>query len=106
MADGSEALAGLTAPDAPDLAILDWMMPGLDGVELCRRVRAEPALKSLYVILLTARGSQEHLIEVCVSDDLLHDGCVVWAEDRRDTCEGVVLLFGEQRVPHQLACDV
>jgi sigma-B regulation protein RsbU (phosphoserine phosphatase) len=61
--DGAEAWEVLQGGDPPPLAILDWMMPGLDGVEVCRRVRAEPALKSLYLLLLTSRDSREHLIE-------------------------------------------
>src|SRR6516162_5084778 len=61
--DGVEAWQVLQHDDPPPLAILDWMMPGLDGVEVCRRVRAEPKLKTLYMILLTSRGSKEHLLE-------------------------------------------
>jgi len=38
-----------------DLIVADWIMPGMDGVELCRRLKADPALRSIYVILLTAR---------------------------------------------------
>lgn len=59
--NGSEAMAELRKKDAPALAILDWMMPGMDGLEVCRRVRE--ADRMLYVILLTARGSKENLIE-------------------------------------------
>ena len=51
----------LRKPDAPTLVILDWMMPGMDGLEICRRVREVG--RQLYVILLTARGGKENLIE-------------------------------------------
>ena len=61
--DGSEAWAALQKPDAPKLAILDWMMPEMDGVELCRRVRTLEHGKSLYLILLTSKGSPEDLVE-------------------------------------------
>jgi sigma-B regulation protein RsbU (phosphoserine phosphatase) len=61
--DGTEAWQVLQQPDAPPLAILDWLMPGLDGVEICRRARGEPRLKTLYLILLTSRLSQEHVLE-------------------------------------------
>jgi CheY-like chemotaxis protein len=44
------------------LALLDWLMPGLDGPEICRRVRAEPDLQSHYLILLTARNRREDVI--------------------------------------------
>ncbi len=61
-ADGRDAWSILTAGSAPDIAIVDWMMPGLDGVELCRRIRMTPALARMYVLLLTARGSKTDLI--------------------------------------------
>src|ERR1044072_310816 len=44
--------------DAPDLAVLDWMLPGLSGIELCRRLRARPETKALPIIILTARGEE------------------------------------------------
>jgi len=43
---------------APDMAILDWMLPGLSGIELCRRIRARKETENLPVILLTARGEE------------------------------------------------
>ena len=61
--DGAAAWQIMQDAEPPPLAILDWMMPGLDGVELCRRARAEPRLKTLYLMLLTSRGSREHLLE-------------------------------------------
>lgn len=42
----------------PDMAILDWMLPGLSGIELCRRIRARKETETLPVILLTARGEE------------------------------------------------
>jgi len=42
----------------PDLLVLDWMLPGLSGIELCRRLRARPDTKSLPIIMLTARGEE------------------------------------------------
>jgi phosphoserine phosphatase RsbU/P len=62
-ADGTEAWQQLQGDNPPQLAILDWMMPELDGVELCRRIRENPRLKGLYLLLLTSRGSMEHLLE-------------------------------------------
>jgi len=61
--DGSQALAALQGDHAPELAILDWMMPGMDGVEICRRIRAAAAARSLHIILLTARLGREDLVE-------------------------------------------
>jgi DNA-binding response OmpR family regulator len=60
--DGNAAWEALHGPDAPRLAILDWMMPGLDGLELCRRIRAEAATAGTYVILLTAKGGKENIL--------------------------------------------
>ncbi len=60
--DGAEAWTALQQEDAPQLAILDWMMPGLDGVEVCRRARETSATKSSYIILLTAKGEVNDLV--------------------------------------------
>jgi two-component system, OmpR family, phosphate regulon response regulator PhoB len=43
---------------APDLVVLDWMLPGLSGIELCRRLRSRPESKALPIIMLTARGDE------------------------------------------------
>jgi len=61
-ADGSEAWERLQAADAPRLAILDWMMPGIDGVELCRRVRQMDPNRQPHIILLTALGRTEDVV--------------------------------------------
>ncbi|HVM00074.1 MAG TPA: response regulator [Egibacteraceae bacterium] len=54
--DGPSALARMRAT-RPDLVLLDVMMPGMDGFEVCARLRADPALRGIGVILLTARAS-------------------------------------------------
>lgn len=46
----------------PDLVVLDWMLPGLSGIELCRRLRARAETKQLPIIMLTARGEEEDRI--------------------------------------------
>ena len=61
--NGAEALRKLEAREAPRLAILDWMMPGIDGVEVCRRLRAANPVLPLYVIVLTAKGESEDVVE-------------------------------------------
>lgn len=60
--NGDEAWQILQGEDPPPLAVLDWMMPGLDGAEVCRRVRATPKLRGLYLILLTSRDSSAHVV--------------------------------------------
>jgi DNA-binding response OmpR family regulator len=59
--DGMGAMKELRKKDAPSLAILDWMMPGMDGLEVCRRVRA--ADRMLYIIVLTARNTKANVLE-------------------------------------------
>lgn len=60
--DGQQAWQAMQDSAAPSLLILDWLMPEVDGVELCRRARQTPALQSAYIILLTSRGSRQDLV--------------------------------------------
>ncbi len=60
--NGDEAWRVLQADDAPNLAILDWMMPGLDGVEICRKVRKDDREPYTYIILLTSLHREEDLV--------------------------------------------
>src|SRR5258708_35125853 len=57
--DGVEAWQMLQDDGAPNLVLLDWSMPQLDGLEVCRRLRQLPKTQSPYVILVTAKGSKE-----------------------------------------------
>ena len=61
-ADGSKAWQAMQASGAPPLAIVDWVMPGMEGPELCRLVRQTPEISSLYLILLTAKGTPEEIV--------------------------------------------
>lgn len=61
--NGKEAWDALQNPDAPSLLVLDWLMPEMDGVEVCREARRNEALKSAYIILLTSRGSKEDIVQ-------------------------------------------
>lgn len=62
VSDGLSALHALCGADAPPLAILDWMMPEMDGLTVCRQLRAEVDKRSVYVILLTARGDKADIV--------------------------------------------
>ena len=61
--DGAEALEILQQDDAPALAILDWMMPGMTGLEVCRRLRQRAREPYTYILLLTSKSQKEDLIE-------------------------------------------
>jgi DNA-binding response OmpR family regulator len=60
--DGTEAWQCLQSADAPQLAIVDWMMPGIDGIELCQRARSLDTEVPTYLILLTSRSSREDVV--------------------------------------------
>ncbi|HEX7496953.1 MAG TPA: diguanylate cyclase [Candidatus Limnocylindrales bacterium] len=60
--DGAEAWDALGRPDAPRLAILDWVMPGLSGVDVCRRARTIESDQPPYIILLTSRGQKTDIV--------------------------------------------
>ena len=60
--DGDSALKILQAEDAPKLAILDWMMPGMSGVDVCRKLRQTNRKVPLYIIILTAKNNEEDII--------------------------------------------
>ena len=60
--DGNEAWEALQAEDAPKLAILDWIMPGPDGVEVCHKVRQLDVSNPTYIILLTSRGNKRDIV--------------------------------------------
>ena len=57
-ADGDEAIV-MAAEDAPDLVILDWMIEGISGIEVCRRLRRDKATAHVPIIMLTAREAED-----------------------------------------------
>ena len=61
--DGAEAWEILQAADAPRLVVLNWMMPGLAGTEVCRRVRVSASGGSTYIIFLTTRGKKQDIVQ-------------------------------------------
>ena len=62
LGNGAQAWEHLRKATAPTLAILDWMMPGMDGPDVCRRVRSELPLANMYLLLVTARESRGDVV--------------------------------------------
>ena len=62
VSNGIEAIEAMDRPDGPQIAILDWMMPLMDGVEVCRAIRSKSGSSPVYLILLTARGARADLV--------------------------------------------
>lgn len=60
--DGNEALSMLFGPNPPSLTILDWIMPGRDGIDVCRRVRERKGDHYAYLVLVTAKGEKKDVI--------------------------------------------
>jgi CheY-like chemotaxis protein len=61
--NGAEAWQALHGAESPNLAILNWMMPGMDGVQLCREIRKQKRPDYIYIILLTARDRKRDIVE-------------------------------------------
>jgi two-component system cell cycle response regulator len=61
--DGKVAWEQLNAPEAPRIALLDWMMPGRNGVEVCKEMRANRPQPYTYILLLTAKDAKESVVE-------------------------------------------
>lgn len=61
--DGAAALERLSAPDAPRIAVLDWVMPRMDGVDICRALRQQDTSTQPYLILLTSKARPEDIVE-------------------------------------------
>lgn len=61
LTSGDEALNAI-ADQTPDLVILDLMLPGLDGLEICRRIKAKPETSHIPIIMLTARGEEADIV--------------------------------------------
>jgi len=60
--DGAAALKALSVDKPPDLAILDWLMPGINGSEICRKIRGQPSKSRTYLLLLSAKAERNDVI--------------------------------------------
>lgn len=75
--NGTEAVYRLLQDDGPRLLVLDWMMPGLDGPEVCRAIRLSPRQAYVYITLLTSKDLKENIVEglEAGADDYLTKPC-------------------------------
>jgi putative two-component system response regulator len=62
VSNGEAAWEVLERPDSPKLAILDWQMPGINGLDLCRRIRANLSPEPTYVLMLTSREGRDNIL--------------------------------------------
>ena len=92
--DGEAALEAAGAAPPPDLVVLDVMLPKLSGFEVCRRMRADPRLKGLRILMLTARGGEA---EVTRGVDLGADAYLTKPFSTRELVARVRELLAEPR---------
>jgi len=85
----------------PDLVILDWMLPGVSGLEICRRMRARETTRSLPVIMLTARGEESERVR-----GLAIGPTITWSSRSRfpSSWHAFTLFFGARGLTGQAAC--
>jgi phosphoserine phosphatase RsbU/P len=62
VSDGTEAWKAMQGDDPPRLVVLDWLMDEMDGVDVCKRVREVPSLRGVYMLLLSSRRDQAHIL--------------------------------------------
>ena len=61
--DGAAAWEAMQRADAPRLLIIDWLMPELDGIEVCKKIRAKMSEQQPYILMLTSLNDEEHIVE-------------------------------------------
>ncbi len=91
VADGNEALA-VVASFAPDLVLLDVMMPGRSGYEVCERLKGDPATRAVKVVMLSAKGRD---VEVAKGIDLGADAYVTKPFSTRDLAARIRELLSD-----------
>ena len=75
--NGSDAIEVLVRPDGPSIGIIDWMMPGASGLDVCRAVRAVVPVRYVYLIMVTARDREEDVAQALAvgADDFIRKPC-------------------------------
>lgn len=94
VANGEEAWSILSGENAPRLAILDWMMPGIEGVEVCARLRAKKNSPYVYVMLLSSRNEKKDMLQG------LQAGADDYLSKPFDAEELQARLFAGERILH------
>lgn len=104
VSDGAAAWDALSGPNPPNLALLDWQMPGVDGPQICQKVRARQAGSYTYLLLVTARSSKSDIVEglSAGADDFISKP-VDLEELRARLHVGERVLLLEQRLADQIA---
>ena len=94
--DGATAWETLCAAQSPTLALLDWNMPELDGLEVCRNLRLQPTHAPCYLILLTASRQKDGAVEALQAgaNDFIHKPCDI-RELQSRLAVGAKVLAGE-----------
>jgi DNA-binding response OmpR family regulator len=106
--DGNEAWQVLQGADSPQIAILDWKMPGIEGVDICRRVRKERQEPFAYLILLTYQAREEDIVagmEAGADDFILKPLKTNELRVRLDAAKRIVELQNELLVTRQTIAD-
>lgn len=101
--DGLEAAARMSQDDPPALALVDWMMPGMDGIELCRHIRQRTDASYTYIILLTARSDKAEIATGlgAGADDYVTKPCDM-TELRARLKVGERMVALERKLAHQV----
>jgi CheY-like chemotaxis protein len=77
VSNGTDAIEELVRPDGPSIAIIDWMMPGASGLDVCRTVRTAAPMRYVYLIMVTARDREEDVAQALAvgADDFIRKPC-------------------------------